>query len=242
VVAPVGTVYRVTNWVDHFESSETKKRKRIHRVLIPNKLDGDGYVWLVSHERGPGHFAVWVTIVQVASRCRPRGTLVMDIGRPHTAATLAVKTRLPEDLIAEGIERVLDLGWLETVDESAGPPVERGTPSTAKDAVQDDGTGIGQEEDGKRRPDTRRIFQREQTDPDERAWSFGRSAEWDKCVQLADQLALDVKARRKLARSRFDDITLYSLLRDSSDMRPPLKNASAYVTKSLVGMETDGKA
>lgn len=107
--------YRVRDWNEYFENNKTRLLKHLRWVPIPNKHDGDGYTQLVlGHKNGPAHFGAWCAIVQVASKCRPRGTLVRDGCHPHTAASLARKTRFPEKVIAEALPRLLSLGWIET--------------------------------------------------------------------------------------------------------------------------------
>jgi hypothetical protein len=50
----------------------------------------------------------------VASKAKPRGALVREDGRTHTSESLARVMRLPEPLIKTAIERLLDIGLLET--------------------------------------------------------------------------------------------------------------------------------
>ena len=83
-------------------------------IPVPNKHDGDGYTQLVDHPAGAAHFGAWMAILQVASRCHPRGTLVRSGGIPHTAASLGRITRLPASIFEDAIPRLLEIGWLET--------------------------------------------------------------------------------------------------------------------------------
>jgi len=109
-------VYRIANWDELFENSRTRQMKTMRWAPIPNKLDGDGYTELIEgHTRGVMHYACWVTLVLVASRCTPRGSLVRANGQTHSPTTLARMTRMETDLIAETIRRVIEIGWLEEV-------------------------------------------------------------------------------------------------------------------------------
>ena len=81
---------------------------------IPNRHDGENFSLIMAHEHGSEIFAAWVLILQVASRCQPRGSLVRDNKKPHTPATLSIKTRAPENwfkLALDFLEKETD--WLE---------------------------------------------------------------------------------------------------------------------------------
>ena len=104
---------RVRDWDSLYENNRTRGMLEMRWVPVPNKLDGDGYTELVCHPNGPAHLGCWLTILQVASKCHPRGTLVRDSGPPHTAASLSRLTRIPAGLFDEVIPRLLAINWLE---------------------------------------------------------------------------------------------------------------------------------
>jgi hypothetical protein len=106
-------VLRITDWDKHFENNRTRELKRLDWIPFPNKHDGDGYSELLDHPDGAAHYGCWCVIVQVASKCDERGTLLRDGARPHTAASLARMTRFPADLMAAAIRRLIEIGWLE---------------------------------------------------------------------------------------------------------------------------------
>ena len=108
-------VLRVRNWDENFENNRTKELKILSWVPLPNKHDGDGYTELLDHKNGSAHFGAWVAIVQVASRCRPRGTLLRDGQKPHDERSIARITRIPEPVLHEAISRLIDVGWLERI-------------------------------------------------------------------------------------------------------------------------------
>lgn len=109
-------VYRIKDWETHFENNRTKGLKTLAWVPFPNKHDGDGYTELLDHPEGPVHYAAWVTMVQVASKCSPRGTLLRDGRIPHDPPSLARKTHLPAVSFEGAIPRLLSIGWLERID------------------------------------------------------------------------------------------------------------------------------
>ena len=113
---------RVRNWNTHYEINRTRSLKSMVWFPVPNRLDNDGYIELVSHPNGASHLGVWISNLQVASRCKPRGTLVRDDGTPHTSASLARLTRIPVSVLDEAIPRLLTIGWLEVVQRDSDIP------------------------------------------------------------------------------------------------------------------------
>jgi hypothetical protein len=82
-------------------------------VPIRVNLAGDGYTELLNHPNGAAHFGGWIGLVEVAALCQPRGTLRRGNGKPHDAESLSRITRIPVDILAEAIPRLLNIGWLE---------------------------------------------------------------------------------------------------------------------------------
>lgn len=164
-------VLRVTDWDKHFENNRTRDMKFMSWLPVPNKHDGDGFTDLLGRKNGTALYGAWHLILQVASKCEPRGTLLRDSRTlvrgsaatkiPHTAATIARQSRGDEKVIADAIVALLEIGWIEwqTIDdnevtqipqEGAGKPQE----GAAIPHPTDDGTernGIdrnGKENDG----------------------------------------------------------------------------------------------
>lgn len=113
-------LYRVHNWSKLYENNRTRELKKLQWVLIPNKQDGEGYTALMDHENGPAHFGAWIVILQIASKCEPRGTLVRACGKPHTPETIGRMSHLPAGLCRDALKRLVgdEIGWMEVVDES----------------------------------------------------------------------------------------------------------------------------
>jgi hypothetical protein len=119
--------YRIKDWQQHFENNRTRELKELRFVMVPNKHDGDGYTELLDHPNGTAHFGAWCAIVQVASKCEPRGTLVRKVGTipqegagksqegatPHDAVSLSRLTRIPRSIFEEVLPRLMNIGWLE---------------------------------------------------------------------------------------------------------------------------------
>ena len=108
-------VFRIKFWNKHYENNRTRELKKMDWVPIPNRMDGDGYTELVEHADGAAHFGCWIAIVEIASRCDPRGTLLRDGAAPHTPATLARLSRLPLGTMCEALVRLMKIGWIEDI-------------------------------------------------------------------------------------------------------------------------------
>ena len=111
-------ILRITDWDKHFECSQSRNLKRMAWVPVRIKLAGDGYTQLLDHPNGAAHFGGWIGLVEVGATCEPRGTLLRGNGKPHDVESLSRITRIPVEILAEAIPRLLDIGWLEH--ETAG--------------------------------------------------------------------------------------------------------------------------
>jgi hypothetical protein len=129
-------LYRVRDWDKHFENNRTRILANLSWVPMPNKMDGDGYTQLVDHKSGAAHLGAWLAIVEVASKCHPRGTLVREDGTPHTPDSLARVTRLPARVFDEVLPRLAsrELGWMDASETSDS--VAHGTIAQADAAIR----------------------------------------------------------------------------------------------------------
>lgn len=126
-------MYRIVNWSDHFENNRTRELKHLAWVPFPNRHDGDGYTELLDNRDGAAHYGVWCAIVQVASKCDPRGTLMRDGARPHDAGSLSRMTRIPAPLIQEALDRLThSVGWVEIIPD---PDLPQALTSTSQDGA-----------------------------------------------------------------------------------------------------------
>lgn len=89
-------------------------------VAIPNRHDGEGYSMVMAHPKASEIFSAWILMLQVASRCQPRGSLLRDNGRPHTPQSLALKTRAKVEwfTIALQVLGSLEVGWIDCVEDA----------------------------------------------------------------------------------------------------------------------------
>lgn len=111
----MSVLYVIANWSENFENNRTRELKNLAWVPMPNRHDGDGYTELMDHPKAAAHYGAWCAIVQVASKCDPRGTLVRDGQKPHDSRSLSRITRIPEAVFNEAIPRLLEIGWLNAV-------------------------------------------------------------------------------------------------------------------------------
>lgn len=123
-------IYRIKKWNDLYENNRTRDMKFMAWVPLPNRHDGDGYTTLIDRPNGAALFGAWVAIVQVASRCEPRGTLLRDGAEPHDSTSLSRMTRIPAKVIQEMLTVCTnECKWLEISEaqEGAEKPQEGAT-------------------------------------------------------------------------------------------------------------------
>ena len=141
-------LYKIRNWAALFENNRSRTVKDLAWVPIPNRHDGENFSLIMANENGAEIFAAWVLILQVASRCQPRGSLVRDNQKPHTAATLSIKTRAPEKWFKIALNFLeSETDWLEITDDCQPPVIP---PSGGCHPPDEEGNGKkGMEGNGK---------------------------------------------------------------------------------------------
>lgn len=105
-------LYSVTDWQSRYENNRSRVLKELSFVLVPNNHDSEVYALIMAHKKAATIFAAWILILQVASRCEPRGTLVKQSGQPHDAASLALRTRAQQFWFEDALPILAELGWL----------------------------------------------------------------------------------------------------------------------------------
>lgn len=114
-------IYQVANWHERYENNRTRELKAMAWVPVPNSHDGDGYTLLVCRDNGAAYLGAWIAILQVASRCDPRGTLLREGNKPHDAVSISRMTRLPKDIIQATLDVCLnECNWLIIKDTQGG--------------------------------------------------------------------------------------------------------------------------
>jgi hypothetical protein len=110
-------LYRIRNWEQVYENSESRKRDTLRWVATPNEHQGAGWGRMVAHKRKIELFCAWNLIIQVASKCRERGILRHGV-RIYTDEDLAFKTGFPISIFTLALSFFSDknIGWLEKVE------------------------------------------------------------------------------------------------------------------------------
>ena len=124
--------YRIAEWEKHYETSETRRGKvtRMTWVAVKNKHDGEGLAQLMSLKRkGVEAFGAFILMLEVASKCDPRGTLVRDDGTAHSPQSLSAKTRAPAPSFKMAIPLLIEIGWMEDL---GSEPQQLGLPGVAE--------------------------------------------------------------------------------------------------------------
>ena len=88
-------LYRISRWSEIFENNRSRTIGKLSWVAVPNHHDGEHFSAIMQHPDGAMIYAAWMLVVQVASRCLPRGVLVRPDGTPLTPESLSLKTRAP---------------------------------------------------------------------------------------------------------------------------------------------------
>jgi len=104
---------RVRDWDQLYENNRSRELNRTAWFPAPNDLAADWYAEIVSDQDGAAHLGVWYALLMVASKAKPRGSLVRSDGQPHRLESLARVTRLSEPLLKAALARLLKIGLLE---------------------------------------------------------------------------------------------------------------------------------
>lgn len=107
-------LYRIRHWDRLYENNRSRRVTDLRWVPIPNSHDGENYTTIITHKDGAKIFAAWILLLQVASRCSPRGILKRANGQPHTPPSLATKTRAPEAWFELALPILEGLQWVQS--------------------------------------------------------------------------------------------------------------------------------
>ncbi len=122
-------IYAIADWKARFENSRSREVKALTWHQMPVLLADPVYATIVSSEGGAAIFGAFVALVQVAAQGSPRGAITFPNGKPHTASSLALLTRMPLELIENTLRVATELGWLVSPPHSADEVPTRCRPS-----------------------------------------------------------------------------------------------------------------
>ena len=121
-------IYRITDYVHHFETTKTLEYKTCRRVTFPNSLNNQHRMQLVKGEDGQAFLGIWISIVQwMTAQSSPREGYLTDNTRadgiPLDLSDLSPIIIAPEPLIKLALERLSSpfVGWLEEIPVEVGP-------------------------------------------------------------------------------------------------------------------------
>jgi hypothetical protein len=110
-------VFRIVGWNETYETSESRKLKRLLWVAVPNKHDGLGFRRMAKERDHCVLFSAWILIVQIASKGLPeqRGWLLRD-GRALDEEDMSLMTGFPAAVFERALKFFSDpkIGWLVT--------------------------------------------------------------------------------------------------------------------------------
>lgn len=122
-------LYRIKDWAKHFENNRTRELVKMAWVPVPNKHDGDGFTDLMSRPNAMALYGAWHLILQVASKCDPRGTLSREGAVPHNGISLARVSRGDSRVLDEMLKVGVEIGWIEVLDSATQQVIENPAPS-----------------------------------------------------------------------------------------------------------------
>lgn len=127
--------YRIADWKERFENNQTRCRGEMFWVKMSNSFDDHQVMEVIGH--GDATYAAWIATVLVASKCKPRGTLIRPTGKPHTARSLSVATRVSEQAFNDLFEIGTEAG-LFTTDIEVEQSESEAKPEPAKPEVKEE--------------------------------------------------------------------------------------------------------
>jgi hypothetical protein len=203
--------YQIIEWDKHYENNRSRQVERLHWVSVPNRHDGEGYSLIMADTRAAEIFAAWILIVQVASKCHPRGSLVRDDGTPMSLRAISLKTRGDLKWFEYAIPKLLEVGWIQplTTECHLGAPRRQVTDANLTPPCEE-----GREENGKKEENSLTPSGRKKGIPDSVLHAFTQIGR-KKTTAWTDK---ELTAYRKLKLTEEDavrDIALFAKAREA---------------------------
>ena len=107
-------IYTIRDWDERYENNRSRTVRDLQWVPTPNRHDGEGFLFVMAQDNAAEVYTAWMLMLQVASRCQPRGSLVRSNGTPHTPTSLAMKSRGKREWFEVALELLSgdDIGWI----------------------------------------------------------------------------------------------------------------------------------
>ena len=136
---------RIKHWENLYENSRSRRVEKAAWVPIPNKHDGEGFCRIMDEKNGLEIFACWILILQIASKCKPRGSLIREDGSALDIFSIMLKTRMSKSkakVLERAISMILQIGWLERVKCKSNTQLPLDVNTTAPEGNGIEGNGI----------------------------------------------------------------------------------------------------
>jgi len=114
-------IISIVDWNEHFEKSQTRKIAKHSWVAVPNKHDGLGLKKMLREENGLEIFAIWIFLIQIASKCETRGILADEKGRGYSIDDIALKVGCKTQTVECAIPFLVSINWVSIVTGSTLP-------------------------------------------------------------------------------------------------------------------------
>ena len=115
--------YRIRDWQDLYENNRTRELKNMCWIPVPVNLSGKGYCTIMEDDNGnrrkegPSIFGAFVSILEVAAECNPRGDLIDSDREPLSFTSLGKMCRISPQLIERTIVFCVNpLKWIQIID------------------------------------------------------------------------------------------------------------------------------
>lgn len=107
------TLYKIRDWDKLYETHETRKLVNLRWVPVQNNFDSLGLKRILKNKDAISIFAAWILLLEIASKCTPRGTLARD-GIPLSPEDAGDITGFPGDMFKTAINVLSskEIGWI----------------------------------------------------------------------------------------------------------------------------------
>jgi hypothetical protein len=146
-------MFKIKQWNERYENNRSRTVADLRWVPIPNSHDGEGFATIMAHKDAAEIYTAWILMLQVASRCHPRGSLVRSDGTCLSVASLAIRTRAKREWFEKAIPALLQVGWIERLTDQTSPAWQATDTQLTPDCQAGDEEGKGKKE-RKRREST----------------------------------------------------------------------------------------
>jgi hypothetical protein len=106
-------LYSIRDWDNRYETHDTRKLKSLKWVLVPNRFDSVGLIRIKRQKDSALIFSGWILLLELASKCDPRGTLVHD-GIPLSPEDAGELTGFPVEIFKRALSFLAtpEIGWI----------------------------------------------------------------------------------------------------------------------------------